>query len=72
MFMVRYHGLIATMWSIKDKDAPRVAEAVYERILKDGKPSRKDAAHALHDAVRRLKDSGAGFMDWVRFIHLGR
>ena len=42
---------------------------MYKRILKDGKP---DAARALHDAVKRLRESGAGFMAWVPFIHLGR
>ena len=72
MFMAGYRGVIATMWSIRDQDAPQVAEDVYKRILKDGKPNRKEAAHALHDAVKRLRDSGAGFMAWVPFIHLGR
>ena len=72
MLMVGYRGVIATMWSIKDKDAPQVAEDVYTRILKDGKPNRKDAAHALHDAVKRLRESGAEFTAWVPFIHLGR
>ena len=72
MFMAGYRGVIATMWSIRDKDAPQVAEDVYKRILKDGKPNRKEAAHALHDAVKLLRDSGAGLMAWVPFIHLGR
>jgi len=72
MFMAGYRGVIATMWSIKDNDAPQVAEDVYKRILKDGKPNRKDAAHALHDAVKRLRESETGFMAWVPFIHLGR
>jgi len=72
MFMAGYRGMIATMWSIRDEDAPKVAEDVYRRILRDGKPNRKDAAHALHDAVKQLRDSGTGFMNWVPFIHLGR
>ena len=72
MFMAGYRGVIATAWSIKDEYAPQVAEDVYKRILKDGKPNRKEAAHALHDAVRRLRESGVGFMAWVPFIHLGR
>ena len=72
MFMAGYRGVIATMWSIRDEDGPKVAEEVYRRILKDEKPNRKGAAHALHDAVKRLRDSGAGFMSWVPFIHLGR
>jgi len=72
MFMAGYRSVIATMWSIKDEDGPQVAEDVYKRILKDGNPNRKEVAHALHDAVKRLRESGAGFMAWVPFIHLGR
>ena len=72
MFLAGYRWVIATIWSIRDKDAPQVAEDVYKRISKYGKPNRKEAAHALHDAVKRLRDSGAGLMSWVPFKHLGR
>jgi hypothetical protein len=72
MFMAGYRSVIATMWSIQDSHAPRVAEDVYRRILAGGRPNGKDAAHALHDAVKRLRESGAGFMSWVPFIHIGR
>ena len=72
MFMAGYRGVIATMWSIKDNDAPQVAEDVYRRVLKDRRPNRKNSARALHGAVKRLRESGAGFMAWVPFIHLGR
>jgi len=72
MFMAGYRGVIVAMWSIRDEDGPQVAEDVYRRILKDGKPNRKDAAHALHDAVKRLRESGTGFVYWAPFIHVGR
>jgi len=72
MFMAGYRGVIATMWSIKDNDGPQVAEDVYKQILKDEKPNRKAAAHALHDAVKRLRESGTELTAWVPFIHLGR
>jgi CHAT domain-containing protein len=72
MFLAGYRGVIATMWSIKDSDAPKIAEDVYRRILKDRRPNRKEAAYALHDAVKRLRESGASFMSWVPFIHIGR
>ena len=71
MFMAGYRSMVATLWSIKDNDAPQVAEDVYKRILQDGKPNRKEAAHALHDAVKRLRESGAEFTAWVPFIHMG-
>jgi len=72
MFMAGYRGVIATMWAIKDKDAPQVAQDVYERMLKNGQPDRKEAAYGLHNAVKRLRESGTRFMGWVPFIHLGR
>jgi CHAT domain-containing protein len=72
MFLAGYRGVIATMWSINDSDAPQIAEDVYTRILKGGRPNRKEAACALHNAVKRLRDSGASLMSWVPFIHIGR
>jgi len=73
MLFAGYRGLIATMWSINDKDAPQVAGDVYERILKDGKPNRKEAARALHEAVKRLRENARGdLLSWVPFIHVGR
>ena len=72
MFLAGYRGVIATMWSINDGDAPQVAEDVYRRMLKGGQPNRKEAAYALHEAVKRLRDSGADFLSWVPFIHVGR
>jgi CHAT domain-containing protein len=72
MLLAGYRGVIATMWLIRDDDGPRVAEVVYSRMLKDGKPNRREAAYALHDAVKQLRDSGAEFTSWVPFIHIGR
>ncbi|KIM28572.1 hypothetical protein M408DRAFT_307873 [Serendipita vermifera MAFF 305830] len=65
-------GVIGTMWSIQDNDAPKVTKVVYERMLKDGVPNRKEAARALHEAVKELRESGADFLSWVPFIHMGR
>jgi CHAT domain-containing protein len=72
MLLSGCRGVIATTWSIRDEDAPKIAEDVYGRIFKDGKPNRKEAAYALHEAVKRLRDSGAKFTSWVPFIHIGR
>ncbi|PVF99209.1 TPR-like protein [Serendipita vermifera] len=72
MLLAGYRGVIATMWSIGDNDAPRIAEDVYQRILQSGKPNWKEAARALHEGVKRLRESGAGFISWVPFIHIGR
>ncbi|PVF98188.1 TPR-like protein [Serendipita vermifera] len=72
MLLAGYRGVIATMWSINDDDAPQIAEDVYRRMIRDGKPNRLEAARALHEAVKNLKESGAGFLSWVPFIHIGR
>jgi CHAT domain-containing protein len=72
MFLSGCRGVIATMWCIRDKDGPKIAKDVYIRIFKDGKPNRKEAAYALHEAVKRLRDSGAPCTSWVPFIHIGR
>lgn len=73
MFLSGCRGVIATMWSIQDDDAPKIAEDVYRRILKGGKPNRKGAALALHEAVKRLMDEpGSDFLSWVPFVHIGR
>ena len=72
MFLSGCRGVIATTWSIRDEDAPEIAEHVYGRIFKDGTPNRKEAAYALHEAVNRLRESGAQCTSWVPFIHIGR
>jgi CHAT domain-containing protein len=72
MLLSGCRGVIATTWSIRDDDGPKIAEDVYSRIFKDGKPNRKEAAYALHEAVKRLRDSGAQCTSWVPFIHMGR
>ena len=72
MLLSGCRGVIATTWSIRDEDAPKIAEDVYSRIFKDGKPNQKEAAYALHEAVSRLRESGAECTSWVPFIHIGR
>lgn len=72
MLIAGYRGVIATMWSISDTDAPQIVHDVYCHILRGGKPDREGAAHALHEAVKRLRESGASFASWVPFIHVGR
>ncbi|KAF8545977.1 hypothetical protein OG21DRAFT_1368101, partial [Imleria badia] len=72
MLLVGYRGVIATMWSILDNDAPRVTDDVYKSLFSDGQvPDSRQAAEALHDAIERLRDSGASFLSWVPFIHVG-
>ncbi|CAE6496497.1 unnamed protein product [Rhizoctonia solani] len=69
-----YPSVIATMWSIRDNDAPLIADVVYGQLLKDGLMDNKSAARALHIAVEQLRAEVGEqeFLRWVPYIHVGR
>lgn len=78
MLAVGFKGVIATMWSIKDEDAPVIVEAYYKKLLElrgSGNVQRGQtgAAYALHEAAKRLREKvGEGaFERWVPFVHFG-
>ena len=78
MLAVGFKGVVATMWSIVDADAPVVVEAYYKELLalraagKLGK-GETGAAYALHEAqkVLREKVGVTEFMRWAPFVHFG-
>ncbi|KAG8721599.1 hypothetical protein FRC09_007633 [Ceratobasidium sp. 395] len=74
LLMAGYPAVIATMWSIDDRDAPIVAGKVYECLLQNNFPDSRKAAKALHVAVASLRESiGADqFARWVPYVHIGR
>jgi CHAT domain-containing protein len=73
MLVAGYRSVIATTWSVRDEDAPLVAEAVYQRLLDGGQVNRTGTALALHHATRLLREKVGEdqFMRWAPFIHLG-
>ncbi|KAB5589077.1 aromatic di-alanine and TPR containing protein [Ceratobasidium theobromae] len=73
MLMVGYPSVIATMWSVQDDDAPVIADKVYAQLLKDGKMDYREAAKALHLAVKelRVQVGEKAFGRWVPYIHIG-
>ncbi|KAJ7842002.1 CHAT domain-containing protein [Mycena olivaceomarginata] len=74
MSLAGYRGVIGTMWSIMDHDAPQVASDVYAHLLKASPPDPTRAAEALHLAVQKLREQSGGkksFLHWVPFIHFG-
>ncbi|KAH7333778.1 CHAT domain-containing protein [Rhizoctonia solani] len=73
MLTAGFPSVIATMWSVWDKDAPFVADRVYEYLLKGGIVNHRESAKALHYAIRELrKEIGdENFERWVPFIHIG-
>jgi len=73
MLMAGYRGVVGTMWSIRDDDAPIVVEKFYTYLIHEAGGDSMKAAYALHNAVGHLRDSGDGcsFGRWVPFIYLG-
>ena len=72
MLYAGYGGVIGTMWSISDRVAPDVAADVYGELFRDVKrPDYRDAARALHEAMKCARDRGESFFNWVPFIHVG-
>ncbi|KAG9121017.1 hypothetical protein FRC07_003213 [Ceratobasidium sp. 392] len=73
MLMSGFPCVIATMWSVRDQDAPLIAEQVYARLIKNEEASNVDAARALHDAVGYLRQhvGEENFEAWIPYIHVG-
>jgi CHAT domain-containing protein len=73
MLLAGYRGVIGTMWSIVDQDAPQVADAVYAQLFKEQHPDPTQAAFALHEAVKKLRyeSKEKSLLSWVPYIHVG-
>ena len=73
MLMAGYRSVVGTMWSIRDDDAPIIAEKFYKYLIDEAGGDSSGAAYALHNAVAHLRDIRGenNFASWVPFIHLG-
>ena len=81
MLAAGYRGVVATMWSIKDRYGPVVAESFYRYLLERGKTSgvpridSSNAAYALHYAIQGIRemlgDTKEGLLTWVPYVHFG-
>ncbi|QRV95725.1 CHAT domain protein [Ceratobasidium sp. AG-Ba] len=73
MMMAGYRSVVATMWSISDRDAPLVAQKLYAQLLQGGEPQCHKAARALHESVACLRDTlnDTELERWVPYIHMG-
>ncbi|KAL5639392.1 hypothetical protein ACGC1H_006785 [Rhizoctonia solani] len=72
MLMVGYSSVIATLWPVKDDDAPDVTNGVYQRLLVDEGMKCQKSAVALHAALDKLrKHEGVRLPDWISFVHFG-
>ncbi|KZV59330.1 hypothetical protein PENSPDRAFT_595676 [Peniophora sp. CONT] len=78
MLAVGFKGVVATMWSIGDTDAPILVEAYYKKLLELRRTGvvgkgQTGAAYALHEAVKVLRDhvGEKNFLSWAPFVHFG-
>ena len=79
MLAAGYRSVVATMWSIPDKFGPAIAEPFYQNLLQsdNGKLNSVNAAEALHNALKSLKDNPEIYklsdplLVWVPYIHVG-
>jgi CHAT domain-containing protein len=69
-----FRSVIATLWTIRDEDAPKVAYETYSYLLRNGIDGLDlfDAATALNRAVLALReDPGVTIDRWAPFVHFG-
>ncbi|RXW20567.1 hypothetical protein EST38_g5287 [Candolleomyces aberdarensis] len=80
MLSAGYRRVVATMWSIRDQDAPEVAKDFYEYLLKHRKSGTvgfdgSQAAYGLHHAIQRLRrkldNSHRSLLSWIPYVHFG-
>lgn len=77
MLAVGYPSVIATLWSIGDKEAPLIADKLYAGLIgHDGSGENKanmSPAYALHEATKSLREKVGemNFVKWVPFVHFG-
>jgi CHAT domain-containing protein len=70
--MAGYRHVIATLWVIKDFDAPRVAGSVYRTLSHNGVLKSDRAAEAIHHAVAELRHRAPGRPHlWAPYVHIG-
>ncbi|KAJ3522467.1 hypothetical protein NMY22_g11879 [Coprinellus aureogranulatus] len=83
MLAAGYRRVVATMWSINDEHAPKVAKSFYQYlwdhptdVSRAGGFDGSLSAYALHHAIRELRqdlgnNSERSLLVWVPFVHFG-
>jgi len=70
--LLGYRHVLATLWTIEDAPAPRVAETVYGYLSHGGRLDGAEAATALHHAVQALRRERPDQpLVWAPYIHTG-
>ncbi|TFK25618.1 hypothetical protein FA15DRAFT_590168 [Coprinopsis marcescibilis] len=77
MMFAGFRGVVGTLCEIRDEDAPVIADGFYRHLFLrrnsngDIAPDAKDAAAALHFAVKKLRDDGKEIRRWIPYVHFG-
>ncbi len=67
-----YPYVIGTLWSVHDRSAARITQAVYGKLAHGGRLWPAGSARALHDAVRAERRRLPGNPSfWASFLHVG-
>ncbi|CAA7269579.1 unnamed protein product [Cyclocybe aegerita] len=85
MLAAGYRGVVATMWSIRDKYGPEIASTFYSRLLEEGESCAEEgvvtkidgagAARALDFSVQKIReklgDGESDLLAWLPYVHFG-
>ncbi|TFK19235.1 hypothetical protein FA15DRAFT_648667 [Coprinopsis marcescibilis] len=77
MLAAGYRGVVGTMWTISDTQAPEIAKDFYEHLLAGGGPQidASRASYALHHAIQKFRrqsgNSQESLLTWVPYAHFG-
>jgi CHAT domain len=72
MQMAGFRHVIAALWSISDRHAPTVADALYSRLVSDGRRDPTEAGRALQHSVGTLRETYPDALEiWGPYVHVG-
>ncbi|KZT58110.1 hypothetical protein CALCODRAFT_517028 [Calocera cornea HHB12733] len=67
-----FRGVLATQWAMADQDGPTLTRVFYDYLTKDARPPEaRNAAHALHLALRHFRLRDIPMYRWASFVHFG-
>ncbi|KAG2113242.1 CHAT domain-containing protein [Suillus cothurnatus] len=67
-----FHSVIGSMWSVDDDVARQVVSTVYDKLVDDsGRLDCRQAAVALHKAVKKLQCNNVPLEQQIVFVHIG-
>lgn len=68
-----FRSVVGTLWAMADEDGPGLAQEFYTHLMRKGAYDfdPKDAAAALHLAVKGMRDRGVPMERWCTFVHIG-